>query len=112
MGNKCAFLRNGECRILYGRCCNPEKCKFKGTKEEVYLQRRAASLRLASLPQEQQEAIAQKYYRGRRMWCNITPLHEKQCRWWHDSCFTCPWEDCKAGYGDVYTVVDIVDDKD
>ena len=112
MENKCAFLRNGECRILYGVCRNPEKCKFKGTKEEVYQARRAASLRLATLPQEQQEAIAQKYYRGRRMWCNIPPLHDKQCRWWHDTCFTCPWEDCKAGYGYIYTVEDIVNDKD
>ena len=112
MENNCAFCRKGECRILYGMCRNSEKCKFRNTKEEVYQARRAASLRLASLSQEQQDAIAQKYYRGRRMWCNIQPLHEKQCRWWHDSCFTCPWEDCKAGYGRIYTMEEIDNDYD
>ena len=98
MKDKCAFNKNGGCRILYGSCRNQDGCRFKKTDDQVAESLHRAALRLAQLPQEKQDEIAQKYYCGKRAWCGwILTTKDKPCPYWGGACYTCPWEDCKAG---------------
>ena len=59
---------NGNCNILRCGKCQGGTCHFHKTREEQAQSREKVSERLRSLPEYQQEAIADKYYGGVRKW--------------------------------------------
>ena len=62
-----AVCRNGYCGVI-GRQCQGRSCGFHKTKEEQERSLEKARERLRSLPEHQQDAIADKYYGGVRRW--------------------------------------------
>lgn len=63
-----AMSERGKCTALKSERCRGESCGFHKTKEEQKESLRKANERLQSLPEYQQEAIADKYYGGVRKW--------------------------------------------
>jgi len=59
---------NGKCSVTQGGECEGISCGFHKTKEEHQESMQKANERLRSLPQYQQEEIADKYYGGVRKW--------------------------------------------
>ena len=68
MMNCFAFCMNGYCGALGGGKCRGENCRFHKTHEEQAQSLEKVRERLRSLPEYQQEAIADKYYGGVRKW--------------------------------------------
>lgn len=64
----CFAMKDGKCNILSGGKCQDETCHFRKTEEEQARSLEKVSERLRSLPEYQQEAIADKYYGGVRKW--------------------------------------------
>ena len=62
-----ALCENGYCNALGGKC-RGENCGFHKTHEEQAQSLEKVNERLRSLPEYQQEAIADKYYGGVRKW--------------------------------------------
>ena len=62
-----ALCENGYCNALGGKC-RGGTCHFHKTREEQAHSLEKVSERLRSLPEYQQEAIADKYYGGVRKW--------------------------------------------
>ena len=62
-----ALCGNGHCGVI-GRRCQGKSCGFHKTKEEQERSLEKARERLRSLPEHQQDAIADKYYGGVRRW--------------------------------------------
>lgn len=62
-----ALFENGYCNAL-GSKCRGENCGFHKTHEEQTQSLEKVSERLRSLPEYQQEAIADKYYGGVKKW--------------------------------------------
>lgn len=62
-----ALCENGYCNALGGKC-RGENCGFHKTHEEQAQSLEKVSERLRSLPEYQQEAIADKYYGGVKKW--------------------------------------------
>lgn len=58
--NNCTFDKGDKCVALTERDC--EGCPFRKTKEELIKGRRKAKAMLEKLPEEQREAIKNKYY--------------------------------------------------
>lgn len=56
----CAFNKNDKCIALVNQEC--KGCSFRKTKEELLEGRRRARTLLERLPQEQRNAIENKYY--------------------------------------------------
>ncbi|MDE6320374.1 MAG: hypothetical protein K2M22_11865 [Lachnospiraceae bacterium] len=63
-----AMNENGSCNALSGGKCRGENCGFHKTHEEQEQSLEKVRERLRSLPEYQQEAIADKYYGGVRKW--------------------------------------------
>lgn len=64
----CYFEDNGK-RLAMGRSyCKPEGCAFQRSWGDYKASLAKANARLQSLPEEQQAAIAKKYYRGQMIW--------------------------------------------
>ena len=59
---------NGNCNILRCGKCQGGTCHFHKTREEQAQSLEKVSERLRSLPEYQQEAIADKYYGGVKKW--------------------------------------------
>lgn len=64
----CFAMKAGKCNILSGGKCQGETCHFCKTEEEQARSLEKVSERLRSLPEYQQEAIADKYYGGVKKW--------------------------------------------
>lgn len=62
-----AIGENGYCSALGRQCCG-KSCGFHKTKEEQAQSLEKAKERLRSLPEYQQDAIADRYYGGVRKW--------------------------------------------
>jgi len=62
-----ALCGNGHCGVIV-RQCQGKPCGFHKTKEEQERSLEKARERLRSLPEHQQDAIADKYYGGVRRW--------------------------------------------
>jgi len=62
-----ALCGNGYCGVI-GRQCQRKPCSFHKTKEEQERSLEKARERIRSLPEHQQDAIADKYYGGVRRW--------------------------------------------
>ncbi len=62
-----ALCENGYCNALSGKC-RGKNCGFHKTHEEQQKSLEKVRDRLRSLPEYQQEAIADKYYGGVRKW--------------------------------------------
>ena len=62
-----ALCENGYCNALSGKC-RGKNCGFHKTHEEQQKSLEKVRDRLRSLPEYQQEAIADKYYGGARKW--------------------------------------------
>ena len=62
-----ALCENGYCNALSGKC-RGENCGFHKTREEQAQSLEKVRERLRSLPEYQQEAIADKYYGGVKKW--------------------------------------------
>lgn len=62
-----ALCENGYCNAL-GSKCRGENCGFHKTHEEQAQSLEKVKERLRSLPEYQQEAIADKYYGGVKKW--------------------------------------------
>ena len=58
--SECYFKRDNNCSVTIRKDC--EKCSMRKTEQEVKEGRERARARIASLPYEQQIAIAEKYY--------------------------------------------------
>ena len=63
-----AMNDRGKCSILGSGMCQGSSCGFHKTKEEQEQSLEKARERLRSLPEHQQDAIADKYYGGVRRW--------------------------------------------
>ena len=63
-----AMNENGNCTILGVGKCEGESCHFHKTHEEQEQSLEKVRERLRSLPEYQQEAIADKYYGGVKKW--------------------------------------------
>ena len=63
-----AVNEDGKCTILGVGKCQGGTCHFHKTREEQAQSLEKVSERLRSLPEYQQEAIADKYYGGVRKW--------------------------------------------
>ncbi len=63
-----AMKEDGSCNILSGGKCEGGTCHFHKTHEEQVQSLEKVNERLRSLPEYQQEAIADKYYGGVRKW--------------------------------------------
>ena len=63
-----AMNENGKCTILSGGICEGTSCGFHKTEKEQGESLKKASARLRSLPESQQEDIADRYYGGKREW--------------------------------------------
>lgn len=63
-----AMNENGKCAILSGGNCEGKSCGFHKTEKEQAESLEKASARLCSLPESQQEDIADRYYGGKREW--------------------------------------------
>jgi hypothetical protein len=63
-----AMKEDGSCNILSGGKCEGETCHFHKTHEEQAQSLEKVNERLRSLPEYQQEAIADKYYGGVKKW--------------------------------------------
>ena len=61
-----ALKENGKCSVVNGGACEGKSCGFYKTKEEQERSLEKARGRLRSLPEHQQDAIADKYYGGVR----------------------------------------------
>lgn len=62
-----AICGNGYCGAL-GKQCGGKECGFYKTKEQQAQSLEKSKSRLRSLPEYQQQAIADKYYGGVRRW--------------------------------------------
>lgn len=61
--------KHNQCRVLAdGRRCKPNSCEFFMTRAAISESRTNAYKRLATLPEEQQQHIAVKYYDGKMPW--------------------------------------------
>ena len=56
------------CRILIEANC--EGCSFRKSQKEYEASMKTSYERLRGLPEEQQQAIAAKYYKNKKMWCD------------------------------------------
>lgn len=63
-----AMNENGNCTILGAGKCEGENCHFHKNHEEQAQSLEKVNERLRSLPEYQQEAIADKYYGGVKKW--------------------------------------------
>lgn len=63
-----AMNENGKCTILSLGKCQGESCGFHKTREGQTRSLEKANERLRSLPEYQQEAVADKYYGGVKAW--------------------------------------------
>lgn len=63
-----AMKEDGKCTVLSGGICQGTSCGFHKTKKEQEGLLEKANARLRSLPEYQQEAIADRYYGGVRKW--------------------------------------------
>ncbi|MCM1222082.1 MAG: hypothetical protein NC548_47195 [Lachnospiraceae bacterium] len=63
-----AMNDRGKCGVLGTGVCQGSGCGFHKTKEEQEQSLERARERLRSLPEHQQDAIADKYYGGVRRW--------------------------------------------
>lgn len=63
-----AMKENGKCSVMKSGECEGRSCSFHKTKEEYQESVRKANERLRSLPEYQQEAVADKYYGGVKAW--------------------------------------------
>lgn len=63
-----AVNENGKCMALGVGKCQGESCGFYKTKEQQAQSLEKSKNRLRSLPEYQQQAIADKYYGGVRKW--------------------------------------------
>ncbi len=67
--------KHNRCEVLAdGRKCKPTYCEFFMTRAAITESRTNAYRRIATLPEEQQEHISQKYYEGKRPWKKYTPV--------------------------------------
>ena len=57
-----------DCKVLEGGCPGALECPFYKTKDRLWLERCRAFDRIRSLTDEQQIAIAEKYYLGKMPW--------------------------------------------
>ena len=64
----CFAMKDGKCNVLRCGKCGGGTCHFHKTREEQAQSLEKVSERLRSLPEYQQEAIADKYYGGVRKW--------------------------------------------
>lgn len=60
--------KNGNCKILEFAECKFGDCPFYKTQEQLDESYKKAKERLASLEERTQQAIAQKYYNGKKKW--------------------------------------------
>ena len=63
-----AMSENGKCTALKREKCQGESCGFHKSREEHAQSLKKAKERIRSLPEYQQEAVADKYYGGVRKW--------------------------------------------
>lgn len=69
MNNRCFALNEyNHCQVLTVVKCPGSRCSFYKTPEQAEESRRKANARLASLEEEHQRHIADKYYRGKMPW--------------------------------------------
>lgn len=68
--NKCTWAcDHNQCEILINRNdCSIEKCAFYITSDQLLKKKAKINKRLRSLPTEQQEEIANKYYNDMMPW--------------------------------------------
>ncbi len=67
--------RHNKCTVLAdGRKCKPSYCEFYATRALLADSREKAMRRIASLPEEQQDHIAMKYYDGKKPWKKYLPI--------------------------------------
>ena len=64
----CFAMKDGKCNVLRCGKCGGGTCHFHKTREEQAQSLEKVSERLRSLPEYQQEAIADKYYGGVKKW--------------------------------------------
>ena len=64
----CFAMKDGKCSVMKCGKCGGETCHFHKTREEQAQSLEKVSERLRSLPEYQQEAIADKYYGGVKKW--------------------------------------------
>ena len=64
----CFAMKDGKCSVMKCGKCGGGTCHFHKTREEQAQSLEKVSERLRSLPEYQQEAIADKYYGGVRKW--------------------------------------------
>ena len=64
----CFAMKDGKCSVMKCGKCGGGACHFHKTREEQAQSLEKVSERLRSLPQYQQEAVADKYYGGVRKW--------------------------------------------
>lgn len=63
-----AINEDRKCTILSGGICEGISCGFHKSKAEQENSLEKANRRLRSLPEYQQEIIADRYYSGKRKW--------------------------------------------
>lgn len=63
-----AIYENKKCTILSGGICEGISCGFQKSKAEQENSLEKANRRLRSLPEYQQEIIADRYHSGKRKW--------------------------------------------
>ena len=64
----CFAMKDGKCSVMKCGKCGGGTCHFHKTREEQAQSLEKVSERLRSLPEYQQEAIADKYYGGVKKW--------------------------------------------
>lgn len=69
--NNCAFYTEKECRATITTCNRNIPCTFFKTMNEHQESCDAAFKRIAKIPQEQQDAISEKYYGGTKPWMEV-----------------------------------------
>ena len=69
MNDRChALQKNGKCRAIDGHCPGYELCAFYKPLKQYEQDQQLTYQRLAGLPKEQQDYIADRYYRGKMPW--------------------------------------------
>ena len=67
---KCFGFKNGECKILYVSTCDgyQSSCHFHKSKNEFDMNRASSFKHINSLPNIEQDKIANAYYGGNKPW--------------------------------------------
>jgi hypothetical protein len=69
--------KTGKCVWLASKACIGKNCRFMRSEEECRNSLMYTFQRLASLDDEKQRYIAEKYYRGRKPWIKYCLLNRK-----------------------------------